>query len=238
MKKASQPIAVFDIDGTIFRSSLLIEITNAMILIGAFPPEARNQYQKQYLAWRRRQGSYQAYLDKVVITFEKYIKDVKQETLVAMSDIVIANLAQEIYRYTRQLINQLRDNYFLLAISGSPSELVARFCQAYGFRDYKATSYRLRRGIYTGQARLGHAHKDRTLRAMVRKHKLSLKGSIGVGDSEGDIGFLKLVERPIAFNPNQALFKAASQYGWEVVVERKNMIYALRPNGSGSYRLA
>src|SRR5688572_12105072 len=103
MAKASKPIAVFDIDGTIFRSSLLVEITRAMIRVGAFPPEAEEGYKQEYTAWRRRQGSYGDYLEKVVLTFEHYLKGAKQQTLEVMSEIVINNLALESYRYTRDL---------------------------------------------------------------------------------------------------------------------------------------
>lgn len=42
---------------------------------------------------------------------------------------------------------------------------------------------------------------------------------------------LSIVERPIAFNPDKDLFNAAKHNGWKIVVERKNMIYKLEPNG-------
>ena len=34
-------VAFFDIDGTVFRSSLLIEVTNGLLNAGIFPAEAR-----------------------------------------------------------------------------------------------------------------------------------------------------------------------------------------------------
>ncbi|HEY4500389.1 MAG TPA: hypothetical protein VJH25_01205, partial [Candidatus Paceibacterota bacterium] len=60
-------------------------------------------------------------------------------------------------------------------------------------------------------------------------HKLSLKGSIGVGDTESDVGFLGLVDHPIAFNPNYNLAKIARQKNWTVVVERKDSIIEFKP---------
>jgi phosphoserine phosphatase len=38
---------------------------------------------------------------------------------------------------------------------------------------------------------------------------------------------LELVERPIAFNPNKKLCAHAKKKGWEIVVERKDVIYKL-----------
>ena len=62
----------------------------------------------------------------------------------------------------------------------------------------------------------------------MEKENLTLAGSIGVGDSESDIAFLKLVERPICFNPNNKLYKYAKSHKWEVVVERKDVVYHLK----------
>jgi phosphoserine phosphatase len=50
-------IAVFDIDGTIFRSSLLIECVNAMISAGLFPEEAREFYEGMHRRWFDRKGT-------------------------------------------------------------------------------------------------------------------------------------------------------------------------------------
>src|SRR3990167_9977463 len=111
MAKNKKPIAVFDIDGTIFRGSLLVEITRAMIRVGAFPPEAEQEYKQEYTAWRRRQGLYGAYIEKVIIAFEHHIKGVKPQTLQVMSEILINNLALESYRYTRDLISKLRKTH-------------------------------------------------------------------------------------------------------------------------------
>jgi len=54
------------------------------------------------------------------------------------------------------------------------------------------------------------------------------KRSIAVGDTETDIAMLQLVGKPVAFNPNGLLAKHAKKNSWEVVVERKDVIYQLQ----------
>jgi phosphoserine phosphatase len=54
---------------------------------------------------------------------------------------------------------------------------------------------------------------------------LSLKGSYGIGDSHVDIGFLKKVEHPIVFNPSLGLYRVAKKRKWQIIVERKDVIY-------------
>jgi phosphoserine phosphatase len=67
--------------------------------------------------------------------------------------------------------------------------------------------------------------KAKILKRAVEKENLTLNGSIGVGDTESDIRFLKLVDNPICFNPNKKLFNYAKKKKWSIVVERKNVIY-------------
>ena len=69
--------------------------------------------------------------------------------------------------------------------------------------------------------------KDEVLKRAVEHNDLTLKGSIGVGDTESDISFLELVENPIAFNPSSALYRTATRRNWDVVVERKDVIYEI-----------
>ena len=54
-----------------------------------------------------------------------------------------------------------------------------------------------------------------------------LKKSLAVGDTESDIEMLSAVGRPIAFNPNLQLAKYAQDQKWEIVVERKDVVYKL-----------
>lgn len=221
----SKPIAVFDIDGTIFRSSLLIEVTNALIKAGIFPPGVAELYQREYDAWLRREGSYDGYLYKLIAAFMTHIKGVKVTDLESAAETVIQNTARHTYRYTRDLIKQLQPSHFLVAISASPTELVSLFSKHYGFSDYRATRYPSINGRYTGEQVLALHNKDQLVLELVKQHNLTLDGSIGVGDSESDAAILKLVTKPIAFNPNSVLFQQAMENQWQVVVERKDVIY-------------
>jgi len=226
-----QKVAAFDIDGTIFRSSLLIEVTEALIQTGLFPEAARKSYAKAYESWLNRQGSYDNYIRAVIRAFEKHIKAVKQSDFERIGKKAIAFQRHRVYRYTRDLVKDLkRKNYFLLAISHSPLELVELFAGNLGFDKVYGRIYEVDgRGRFTGQTLHADliADKAKILRRALAKENLPLQGSIGVGDSEGDISLLKIVSRPICFNPNSKLYRAAKRHGWEIVVERKDVIYKI-----------
>ena len=71
-------------------------------------------------------------------------------------------------------------------------------------------------------------HKGKVVLRAIEKENLKSAGSVGVGDSEGDIEMLKVVKRPIAFNPDSKLYRVAKRNKWNIVVERKNVIHTLK----------
>ncbi len=228
---SSRPVAVFDIDGTLFRSSLFLELVRRMCVAGLFPPDFKNAYEQDRLAWQDRKGDYQVYVAKVVETFLAHIKGVSYEATMNVADTLIRERKDRVYRYTRDLMKELKgEGYFLLAISHSPRFILDGFCKEAGFDKVYGFFYETGpTGNFTGEVedRDLILNKAAILERAVRKEGLSLTRSVGVGDTESDIPMLELVERPIAFNPNQKLLEHAKRREWKVVVERKDVIYEL-----------
>lgn len=222
-------VAIFDIDGTLFRSSLLIELTEALIQTGIFSSQARKLYNRAYKNWLDRKGSYEDYITAVVKAYEKHIKGARLGEFSKVARKVVAFHKDRNYRFSRDLVIDLRKkNYYLLAISHSPKLILEEFCKKIGFNKVYGQIYEIdKRKRFTGQILYRELIKDKAaiLQRAVKKEHLTLKGSIGVGDTESDIAFLKLVEKPICFNPNQKLYKYAKRVGWQIVVERKDVIY-------------
>ncbi len=227
-----KPVAFFDVDGTIFRSSLLIEIVEQLIKEGVFPKEAEEIYEDSYRAWRNREGSYDDYIYDVIEAFVTHIKGVHYGTLADIGRQVVAVQSKRVYRYTRDLIQELKgQGYTLIAISQSPKTVLDEFCRQYGFDKVYGRIYEIGpQDRFTGVVSEEHLIKNKSnivKRIFDRHPELSREHSIAVGDTEGDISLLEGVVRPICFNPNQALYTHAKRNGWEVVVERKDVIYKL-----------
>lgn len=224
-------VAVFDIDGTVFRSSLFVELVEGLIDDGVFPESARAEYSDQHLLWLERKGEYDAYLNTMIATFLRHIRGVHYADFARVSERVIEHHQHRLYRYTRDLVGDLkRQGYFLLAISQSPKTVLEGFCKTLGFDKVYGRIYPIgAENRFTGEVADLHliANKANIVRRALEKENLTLEGSIGVGDTEGDIAFLELVETPICFNPNSALYRHAKRNGWKVVVERKDVVYHL-----------
>ena len=224
-------VAIFDIDGTVFRSSLLIELTDALIQEGIFSSRVRKLYAQASKNWLDRKGPYEEYINAVIKAFLQSIRGVRYQEFSKVAKKVVAFHKNRIYRYTRDLVRELKKkDYYLLAISHSPQKVVKEFCKKMGFDKIYGQIYEIdRQKRFTG--RVLHAElisdKAKILKRAIEKEKLTLKGSVGVGDTESDIAFLKMVAKPICFNPNQKLYQYAKRAGWKIVVERKDVVYHL-----------
>lgn len=237
MKNKKRKAAVFDVDGTIFRSSLIVELTEALLQEGQFPAAAQRVYSRAAKKWLARKGPYEEYIMAVVDAFCRHIRGVKYQELLRVAKKVAAFHQDRVYVFSRDLIKKLKKkNYYLLAISHSPQIVAKEFCKELGFDKVYGHIWELdKRKRFTGNvlyldlklAKAKALEKSVLLKRAVEKEGLTLKGSIGVGDTESDIPFLKQVETPICFNPNKKLYQYCKKKGWQIVVERKDMIYHL-----------
>ncbi len=224
-------VAIFDVDGTIFRSSLLIEIVDRLIFVGAFSEDVRDEFEIEHERWLNREGGYEEYIQAVVHAFLKHLKGMKYHILADAAGHVVDEHSKRVYRYTRDLLKKLKgEGFFLLAISHSPKTILDKFCPGLGFDKVYGTIYETgAEDAFTGNIVDEHLifNKAAIVHRAVEKELLTLMGSIGVGDTESDIPFLELVEEPICFNPNMKLYRHAKRENWKVVVERKDVIYEL-----------
>jgi HAD superfamily phosphoserine phosphatase-like hydrolase len=254
---AKRKIAAFDIDGTVFRSSLLLELVDGLIEAGMFPTKMRREFEREHERWLDRKGDYEVYIAKVVSVFARRVKGKPFTLGQKVARKIIAEKKDRTYRYTRDLVKKLkRQGYFLVAISHSPKFIVGPYGKKLGFNKVYGSIYEAdASGRFTGNVERGRnkgstfvspsrgsqesfftgkvAYEDMIqdkaaiLAHVMKKFGVAKRGSVAVGDTESDIPMLQLVEKPLAFNPNQKLYRYAKKKGWKIVVERKDVIYEI-----------
>ncbi len=233
--------AVFDVDGTITRTSLLQQLVRVLVTRGKIDIGPAQEIETLLHDFRQRiaDDSFGDYMKKAVdIMFRAMPKGISLEEYDEIINVIVKMSLANTYVYTRQLIKTLRrNNYFLISISGSEYRIVSTFSKALGFDawvgqvQYEHDGKRL-----TGGVQALNQPKDAILKTIISKHQLDIKGSMAVGDTSSDTSILSMVESPVVFNPNQALFKVARNNKWMVVLERKDMVYGLE-NVDGNYIL-
>lgn len=227
-QKVRDKIAIFDIDGTIFRKNLHFELIDELTWLKVFPRKARNILTELYTNWLEHRGTYESYRRAIVDLYAQYIKGCSKKNVEDASRIVMPFYENRTYIFAEELIARLKkENYHIIAISGSPIEIVEEYNRRHlNFDAVFGSVYELdSKGIYTGGTVFEPTkNKGEVVRQYVFENNLNLRDSYGIGDTESDASFLEIVENPIAFNPNQNLKAIAEKNGWRIVVEKKDVI--------------
>jgi HAD superfamily hydrolase (TIGR01490 family) len=234
-----QRFAVFDIDGTLVRWQLYHALTDELLKTASIDATIREDLKSMRMQWKERTSddAYQRYEEHLIQTFENILPHIDVDTYTQAVYRVIDQYKDQVYAYTRDLIAELKQKgYFLIAISGSQSEIVEKLAAHYGFDVCAGSRYIHDGKKFTDKKFIVPYHKKEILEKYITDHNLTLEGSYAVGDSSSDEPMLAMVEHPIAFNPNQSLYTTATKNNWNIVVERKNVVYKLLYD-NGEYTL-
>lgn len=232
----SKPFAVFDIDGTVARTSLFLATVHEMMRRQMINKQDSDNIHQALDRWLKRQNN-EAFFEYEMLCVDvlfKELQNIKVSAYESILDTVIEKFGNRTYNYTKNLIASLKEEgYMILAVSGSENTAVARFCKLHGFDDWIGAGFHKDGFYFTGSANDVVHNKHIHLQKLIDKHSLSRHDSIGVGDTKSDIKMLNMVSEPICFNPNSQLFEHAKKSGWKIVIERKDVVYNLTSGQKG-----
>lgn len=236
----SVPAAFFDIDGTLYREGLISEIFKRLIKYEIIKPEKWYiEVKPEYIKWDKRQGNYDNYLLKMAEIYVDAIKGIHKSQIEFIAKQVIEQKGDRLYTFTRDRVKWHKEKgHKVITISGSPIELVKEMALKHGFDDYKGAEYVLDENqTFTGEIipMWGSYHKKQAIDAMVRKYDIDLQNSYAYGDTSGDFSMLEMVGNPFCINPTKELISkvmenASIKETVKIVVERKDVIYMLKPD--------
>ncbi len=229
--------AFFDIDGTISREGLISEMFKKMIKYDLIENSKwYREVEPAFIRWNKRLGDYDLYLQKMVDIYSETVKFTNPYHISYIAQKVIEQKGERVYTYSRERIKWHKDQgHIVIAISGSPLELVREMSAMYGMDDYRGTVYEIGSdGFYTGEIipMWDSKSKAKAVAEMAEKHQIDLAASYAYGDTAGDFSMLKLAGHPYAINPTRELITKIMQEDdlkkrIMVIVERKDVTYQL-----------
>lgn len=235
----SNIVAFFDIDGTIYRDSLLIDHFKKLIKYEILPKEAfTKEVEEAFNKWENRQGDYETYLLEISKLYKESITGMSEKEIEFVADRLMELKSDRVYTYTRDRIKwHLDKGHLVIFISGSPDFLVSKLAKKYGVTDSKGSIYPVENGVYTGEviAMWDHVSKSKEIDNFVEKYDIDLSKSYAYGDTNGDLFMLERVGNPIAINPSKELITKLNKNKnidekLKIVVERKDTVYVLDRN--------
>lgn len=230
-----EKVAALDIDGTLFRWQLFRELVFELINLGAIDQKSGKILEEKFVSWRALKASWRDYEDEVVNVMLNKIIELSPSIIDLAAQNVIKKSGHKVYNYTSNLIKRLKnDNYYLVAITGSPQEIAEPFASLHGFDTCLGVAWKKdpNTGLYTAEyERSVIGQKDKIFIEFIKSNGFSKSDSYGVGDTMSDYPLLSNVDNPIAFNPDNELLQKAKEHGWDIVVERKNIAYRMKREG-------
>jgi HAD superfamily phosphoserine phosphatase-like hydrolase len=224
----------FDVDGTLLRRQLSIELHDEMIAsqLVIMPSDMRRKIDEALNAYKYRRGRYDEYIR--LVTDAYYYRDLWKGMDVSMLRLIARRIAKaksaEMYEFTRELsLAAQATGRHRAIISGSPHEAIEALAEEYGIRIFLGSKMEHDGSVYTGKVESHWVHcKDQAVQLLADRHGFALEQSFGIGDTSSDVGIFEKVGYPIAFNPNAELLQVAKERSWPVVIENRNVILLLR----------
>jgi HAD superfamily hydrolase (TIGR01490 family) len=230
-------VAFFDIDGTVYRGSLMIEHFRKLTKYEVIEPQIwYNKINDLYVLWKNRQGNYDDFMEELAGEYIANLIGKNLNHIEFISDQVINLKGDAVYRYSRSRIKWHKEQgHRIIFISGSPDFLVEKMANKYGADDYIGSRYLLDAdGNFTGQVKKmwDSENKNRAIHHFINQYSINLENSYSYGDTNGDYSMLKLVGHPTAINPSHELLKMITgdpelKEKCQIIVERKDVIYYL-----------
>ncbi len=220
-----QRFAVFDIDGTVFRLSMLFHLVHTIITRGEIPPETRAKLLDNERRWRARQMSYEDYIVPLVEALDAWLAEGHEvQRFQSVIEEALPPRHNEVHTFTSTLLRLIQQmNYATIAITWSPHLAADVFCKHWGFTHVRGSFSEVTpAGRFTGARPV--PNKPEVLKEFLDEHGYLREGSIGVGDTEGDLSMIRETEHPVAFNPSGRMVKGVRTLpSCLVVQERKNV---------------
>ena len=229
--------AFFDIDGTIFRNSLMIEHFKKLVNFEVIDPAIwHTKIKEAYIDWEKRYGDFEKYLEILAGVYLEELKGIDKAYIEFIAAHVINVNGDMVYKYSRKQIEfHKKMGHKIFFISGSPDFLVSKMAEKYEVTEYRGSLYKVDEdNKFTGEIvkMWDSASKKKVINELIEKYNVDLEKSYAYGDTPGDLSMLRIMGNPVAINPNLPLVEAIKNdkelsEKTSIIVERKNVIYEL-----------
>lgn len=231
--------AFFDIDGTLYRDSLMTEHFKKLIKYEILDEKIWiNDIKPLYTNWDNREDDYDNYLFELSNAYVKAITNLSKDTLDFAAEQVMKLKANRVYTYTRDVIKKHKEKgHLVFFISGSPDFLVNKMGKKHDVFLSVGSAYIMKDNIFTGTVipMWDSDSKNNMIDELIATYDIDLENSYAYGDTNGDYRMLSRVGNPVAINPSKELLtNIKNDYSLankiNIILERKDVIYKIKPD--------
>ena len=226
-------IVFCDIDGTIYRNSLFLDLLENLIEDGYISQYKVAQYNKYKKKWKNREIWYEEFLMYAVIDiFEKLIKTKKlhSSTFMKYTKKILKDNWKHILTYTMDTLKNLQNKWYkVVFISGSPLLMVKEFAKMYNFDIWLGTLLDKDKEWYYNwncTVLASSESKEEIIKTIL--NEINPTHTISLWDTKWDLWMLLITDIWVAINPAAELYNAVKEEeSILVIIERKDLIIEL-----------
>ncbi len=220
------PDATFDLDGTVFKMTVLEAYTDWLSQQTVFEPmpaeitAARQEWKND-----NTEQKYTAHLGQLVRFFIEQVPGKSISQLGEAARIVANQQRHRRWNITTAIIDTVRPTHNVISVSLMPEWLMGPFTEDLGFVALMGSTYVARDGLFTDEA---HSINKAAEYTNARKGNTSYL-DIHMGDTVGDSSLFALAKRPILFNPSWTLYRQMKDKNMTVITSHKDMVTVINP---------
>ena len=232
-----------DIDGTIHRKGLFNILVAELVKRGIVTDHVLRDpaLMAARQSWERRLVPFSEYSSQVVRAFFQALtlKGVQESVVCALAEQLVPEYHDHIWHFPRCLLAALRnlENARLVAISGSPIQIVQPFSRHWGFHDAVGTELELDTDqCFTSddtKSVLHYRNKAAVVRRFQERYSCPAEQTLAMGNTMDDIPMLELARWPLVMNPNKETAQVARDLQMPVVMEYDDAIHLFRSKDPG-----
>lgn len=224
-------LAIFDVDGTLFKGNLGIEFLKALMKKGIVSKEISDGILSWYKKYKNNEVDKAVAVDEIYRLFAKGMNGKKETEMKLIAEETWDNVSNKLYPYVRGFVKDIRaEGLKIVLLSGSPIEMVRILGRELkiGKRETIAGRLEIKDGVYTGKIIYYPGSSEEKLKAIDNYSEnshlnIDFHHSAGMGDNERDLRVLKKVGKPFVFEPD-SVFKAQAKRAKFPIVNRNNVV--------------
>lgn len=246
VEREPRPLAAFDLDGTLFKTSMLEAVYAQAYASGYISDETRIELEVFRNAWafeENNEASYTQYVRRMVHALLDGMSGRTRPELIEL--VQHTNDGQlRMRRFVRESIALLQRTHHVVIISASLRDITLTTLESVYARDDNTidpipndlifgSEWEIGpQGLYTGNGTT--IDKARTIQMLFARSDFLLAGSCAFGDTVSDAPMLEAVEHGVMVNPSATLRQRCQSNCWRIR-ESKDEIELIAPHTSSEF---
>jgi phosphoserine phosphatase len=212
-RRDMKKLALFDIDNTLYRGYSIIDIAAAQAKANILTSNAQQEIERLVGEYKAGSREYEPTVRKLVTVWARGLEGQSKEATDRVS-LEVFRKPDAFFGFVPELLRRLRKTHAVFLVTANPFAAES-FHHLFEIDGYETAHFPTEAGVFTGELDMALADRSEKLAAikdLIRTYGQT--GSLGFGDSEGDIGMLEAVETAFCINASAGLEKHAKKKGW------------------------